>query len=237
MAFHWWVEPHEQREERDGEREGGSKEKQRRGGGEGRSVTLEEIRRLSSPLMTVEIVFQRGEMPELSSLFCVALRASCVRFRLPVSLPGSGPLSPSHKRLNGVRPSPTTERQKPRDSPTNQTVGGNQALWGITVFTQRHKAFRLVFKALWIFLTFQETWTLVNMVVRNQNKSTNNDKILNKHFKFWYKFVISKIPTKVLNKLWQQIFFKLIFFKFHVWIAVPLLSICLVSKVYRDTLL
>ena len=37
-------------------------------------------------------------MPELSSLFCVALRASCVRFRLPVSLPGSGPLSPSHKR-------------------------------------------------------------------------------------------------------------------------------------------
>lgn len=41
-------------------------------------------------------------MPELSSLFCVALRASCVRFRLPVSLPGSGQLSLSHKRQHSV---------------------------------------------------------------------------------------------------------------------------------------
>lgn len=44
-----------------------------------------------------------GGMPELSSLFCVALRASCVRLRLRVSLPGSGPLSPSHKRQRSVR--------------------------------------------------------------------------------------------------------------------------------------
>lgn len=41
-------------------------------------------------------------MPELSSLFCVALRASCVRFRLLVSLPGSGPLSRIHKRQHSV---------------------------------------------------------------------------------------------------------------------------------------
>lgn len=69
----------------------------------GCSVTLEEIRRLSSPLMMVEIVFQLGgEMPELSSLFCVALRASCVRFRLPVFLSGSSPLSLRHKRQHSV---------------------------------------------------------------------------------------------------------------------------------------
>lgn len=59
----------------------------------GCSVTLEEIRRLSSPLMTVEIVFlEGGEMSEISSLFCVASRASCVRFRLRVSLPQQRPI-------------------------------------------------------------------------------------------------------------------------------------------------
>lgn len=57
--------------------------------GEGGQTTLEEIRRLSSPLMTEEIVFQLGEMPELSSLFCGALRASCVRFRLPSLSPAA----------------------------------------------------------------------------------------------------------------------------------------------------
>lgn len=88
-------------------------------------MTLEEIRRLSSPLMTGEIVFLEaggGEMPELSTLFCVTLRASCVRFRLhlppsllrlplasprlaspppPLTLATAGPLSPGclHKRL------------------------------------------------------------------------------------------------------------------------------------------
>lgn len=77
MAFHWW---------------GGGEEGRRktwRGGGGG-SVTLEKIRRLSSPLMTTEIVFLGVwggvKMPKLSSLFCVAVRASCVRFRLRVSL-------------------------------------------------------------------------------------------------------------------------------------------------------
>lgn len=81
-------------------KEGGKEEgKERRrvcmcvGGGAdsvGCSVTLEEIRRLSSPLMTAEIVFQwRGGGKCQSSAVCffVALRASCVRFRLPVSLP------------------------------------------------------------------------------------------------------------------------------------------------------
>lgn len=82
--------------------EGVKEEEGKENDSSGCSVTLEEIRRLSSPLMTVEIVFQQGEMPELSSLFCVALRASCVRFRLPVSLPCSGPLSPSHKRQHSV---------------------------------------------------------------------------------------------------------------------------------------
>lgn len=82
-------------------RDEGDKEEGKGDDSSGCSVTL-EIRRLSSPLMTVEIVFQWEEMPELSSLFCVALRASCVRFRLPVSLPSSGPLSQSHKRQHSV---------------------------------------------------------------------------------------------------------------------------------------
>lgn len=77
----------------------GSTEKHGRGGGGGgRPVTLEEIRRLSSPLMTAEIVFLEaggGEMPELSTLFCVALRASCVRFRL--RLPPSSTPTPHHQ--------------------------------------------------------------------------------------------------------------------------------------------
>lgn len=85
------------RKRKEGEKEGVKGDDSR-----GCSVTLEEIRRLSSPLMTVEIVFLEGEMPELSSLFCVAFRASCVRFRLRVSLPSSGPLSPRHKRQHSV---------------------------------------------------------------------------------------------------------------------------------------
>lgn len=36
-------------------------------------------------------------MPELSSLFCVALRASCVRFRLPVSPPAAAHCLPATK--------------------------------------------------------------------------------------------------------------------------------------------
>lgn len=72
----------------------------------GRSVTLEEIRRLSSPLMTVEIVFlewgggnaraQQFVLCSFESFLC-QVQVAC----LPPP-PGSGPLSPSHKRQRSV---------------------------------------------------------------------------------------------------------------------------------------
>lgn len=104
MAFHWWPPPHEASEKR-------GTTKRRRGktegvcvcgaGGDsvGCSVTLEEIRRLSSPLMTAEIVFQWGEggMPELSSLFFCSFKSFLCQVQVAcLSSPGSGPLSLSH---------------------------------------------------------------------------------------------------------------------------------------------
>lgn len=133
MAFHWWGERWERRR----------KEKRRRRGRDsgGCSVTLEEIRRLSSPLMTLEIVFQRGGnaraqqfvLCSFKSFLCQVQVASLSLF-LSLTLAAAHCLPEPQERLHSVgwstgQLSPAPLARQTQTSSGDSSVGHQGISW------------------------------------------------------------------------------------------------------------